>query len=390
MRKCIWTSLPCGTVSNTMTHRQDAFKSELDPSVQLGILEETGRSEWIVRTFVISKKDNRARGGLGLWWIEQDIETRTHCTFEAASWLPSVGSPKLVWEAQCAAIFKQTKPAASMDVILPCPENNHFFDLETNSLGDWAGQSRVSANAKLACDPHVSVTNTSSCVQINKSLGWPLHIGMAIGALFSCIVGFWSRTERFLCLVCPGQHNASIKQNTEMVMIRFCFVVTFWIAVCSLAIWRLPASVAVILKWLVTQKQMVQFQMPNHLIGRIGWLLLRMLPMSVKDRHQKNTTFFKEFSPTVVTRWEHGGDFTLHCWCFLYGSCHARTSLKWCQNDSYCTVDYMYSRNRASFMSAHVYQSGPSQIIGNNQSCPASDPMFTGSPTAAAEWPKKS
>jgi hypothetical protein len=35
----------------------DVFKQELDRLVQVGVLERTGRQEWIAGTFIIPKKD---------------------------------------------------------------------------------------------------------------------------------------------------------------------------------------------------------------------------------------------------------------------------------------------------------------------------------------------
>jgi len=57
--------------SNAIPHRSrpylvpqahlDVFKAELDQLVNLGVLEKTGRSEWMAGTFIIPKKDGRVR-----------------------------------------------------------------------------------------------------------------------------------------------------------------------------------------------------------------------------------------------------------------------------------------------------------------------------------------
>ena len=50
----------------------DVFKEELDRLVSIGVLEPTGRAEWIAGTFIIPKKDSKVRWisdfrGLNKW-----------------------------------------------------------------------------------------------------------------------------------------------------------------------------------------------------------------------------------------------------------------------------------------------------------------------------------
>lgn len=55
-------AVPHRSRAYTVPHHQRAvFKKELDRLVEIGVLEPTGRSEWIAGTFIIPKKDGRVR-----------------------------------------------------------------------------------------------------------------------------------------------------------------------------------------------------------------------------------------------------------------------------------------------------------------------------------------